>query len=157
MDCVKVNLNIQIQLQNMIIVRNKGKYDEIFSNLEQHGGKITGRVAKEEMLKSKLPNKVLGTVSLGTDTSCLLICNFVQIWRLADYDQDGMLDNEEFALAMHLIKVITELDINETENDILFHQVKVDGYNLPEVLPDHLIPPSHKHVNGKLEVTVEEE
>ena len=77
MDCVKVNLNIQIQLQNMIIVRNKGKYDEIFSNLEQHGGKITGRVAKEEMLKSKLPNKVLGTVSLGTDTSCLLICNFV--------------------------------------------------------------------------------
>ena len=68
-----------------------------------------------------------------------------------------MLDNEEFALAMHLIKVISELDINETENDILFHQVKVDGYNLPEVLPDHLIPPSHKHVNGKLEVTVEEE
>ena len=39
----------------------------------------------------------------------------------------------------------------------MYDQVKVDGYNLPEVLPDHLIPPSHKHVNGKLVVTVEEE
>lgn len=52
-----------------------------------------------------------------------------------------MLDNEEFALAMHLIKV------------------KCDGYNLPEQLPDHLIPPSHRKqadvTNGDTEVTEE--
>lgn len=44
--------------------------------------------AKSEMLKSKLPNSVLG-----------------KIWKLADIDKDGFLDADEFALAMHLIQV----------------------------------------------------
>ena len=37
-----------------------------------------------------------------------------------------MLDSDEFALAMHLIKV------------------KCDGHNLPDTLPDHLVPPSQR-------------
>lgn len=41
-------------------------------------------------------------------------------------DQDGFLDLEEFALAMHLIKV------------------KVEGNELPNILPDHLVPPSKR-------------
>ena len=49
-----------------------------------------------------------------------------KVWRLADHDEDGMLNDEEFALAMHLIKV------------------KCDGHNLPETLPDHLVPPSQR-------------
>ena len=49
-----------------------------------------------------------------------------KIWKLSDVDCDGFLDIEEFALAMHLINV------------------KIDGNELPNVLPDHLIPPSHK-------------
>jgi len=99
-----------------IVHRNKPKYDEIFSSLEQQNGKITGRVAKQEMVKSKLSNAVLG-----------------KIWRLSDADQDGLLDTDEFALAMHLI------------------QVKVDGFTLPEVLPPHLLPPSQRteQENGK--------
>lgn len=41
-----------------------------------------------EMIKSKLPNNVLG-----------------KIWKLADVDKDGMLDADEFALAMHLMNI----------------------------------------------------
>jgi hypothetical protein len=44
--------------------------------------------AKGEMVKSKLPNSVLG-----------------KIWKLSDIDKDGFLDADEFALAMHLINV----------------------------------------------------
>lgn len=40
------------------------------------------------MIKSKLPNNVLG-----------------KIWKLSDVDKDGMLDADEFSLAMHLINV----------------------------------------------------
>ena len=68
-----------------------------------------GRVAREELIKSKLPSKELG-----------------KIWRLADVDHDGLLDDEEFALAMHLIKV------------------KIEGHQIPDELPAHLIPPSHR-------------
>ena len=41
-----------------------------------------------EMIKSKLPNNVLG-----------------KIWKLADVDRDGMLDADEFSLAMHLMNI----------------------------------------------------
>ena len=67
------------------------------------------------MIKSKLPNNVLG-----------------KIWKLADVDKDGMLDSDEFALAMHLINV------------------KLDGFDLPDDLPGHLIPPTKRRVlNGR--------
>jgi hypothetical protein len=61
------------------------------------------------MVKSKLPNSVLG-----------------KIWNLSDINKDGFLDSDEFALAMHLINV------------------KLEGYDLPTTLPDHLIPPSKR-------------
>lgn len=65
--------------------------------------------AKSEMVKSKLPNSVLG-----------------KIWKLSDIDKDGLLDADEFALAMHLINV------------------KLNGHDLPPELPDHLVPPSKR-------------
>jgi EH domain-containing protein 1 len=61
---------------------------------------------KMEMMKSKLPNSVLG-----------------KIYGLADVDQDGLLDADEFALMMYLISI------------------KLDGHDLPSELPPHLIPP----------------
>jgi len=95
--------------RDWIVNRDKPKYDNVFNSLEQVEGKITGRVAREELIKSKLPSKELG-----------------KIWRLADVDHDGLLDDEEFALAMHLIKV------------------KIEGHQIPDELPAHLIPPSHR-------------
>jgi EH domain-containing protein 3 len=94
-----------------VVARDKPMYDEIFYTLSPVDGKITGANAKKEMVRSKLPNSVLG-----------------KIWKLADIDKDGMLDDEEFALANHLIKV------------------KLEGHELPNELPTHLLPPSKRKV-----------
>lgn len=66
--------------------------------------------AKQELIKSKLPNSVLS-----------------KIWKLSDVDGDGFLDSDEFALALHLINV------------------KLEGCELPTVLPEHLVPPSKRY------------
>lgn len=95
--------------EDWIVSRDKHRYDEIFFTLMPVNGKITGVNAKKEMMNSRLPNTVLG-----------------KIWKLADCDHDGMLDDEEFALAQHLIKV------------------KLEGYELPAELPHHLVPPAHR-------------
>lgn len=92
-----------------VVLKEKERYDDMFRALNPVDGKITGAAAKGEMVKSKLPNSVLG-----------------KVWKLADVDQDGMLDDEEFALAMHLISI------------------KVDGHDLPTSLPAHLIPPKQR-------------
>ncbi|XP_076971918.1 EH domain-containing protein 1 [Tamandua tetradactyla] len=92
-----------------VVGKDKPTYDEIFYTLSPVNGKITGANAKKEMVKSKLPNTVLG-----------------KIWKLADVDKDGLLDDEEFALANHLIKV------------------KLEGHELPADLPPHLVPPSKR-------------
>jgi len=92
-----------------IIDEKKHEYDVIFNNLKPNNGKLSGSDAKKEMVKSKLPNTALA-----------------KIWRLADHDNDGMLTDEEFALAMHLM------------------DLRAKNHGLPDVLPDHLIPPSQR-------------
>ncbi|XP_044741599.1 EH domain-containing protein 3 [Chrysoperla carnea] len=92
-----------------IIAKDKKQYDEMFNKLSPVDGKITGAAAKSQMVQSKLPNSVLA-----------------KIWKLSDIDKDGFLDDDEFALAMHLINI------------------KIDGHDLPTELPQHLIPPSKK-------------
>lgn len=68
-----------------------------------------GNVAREEMMKSKLPNSVLR-----------------RIWALSDIDNDGQLDKDEFALAMFLL------------------DHKLAGNDIPDVLPEKLVPPSKR-------------
>uniref|UniRef100_A0A8C5HW81 EH domain-containing protein 4-like n=1 Tax=Gouania willdenowi TaxID=441366 RepID=A0A8C5HW81_GOUWI len=103
--------------EDWIVSRDKHRYDEIFYTLMPVNGKITGVNAKKEMMNSRLPNTVLG-----------------KIWKLADCDHDGMLDDEEFALAQHLIKV------------------KLEGYELPNELPDHLVPPASQCQTSECEL-----
>ncbi|MBN3274310.1 EHD4 protein, partial [Polyodon spathula] len=95
--------------EDWIVARDKPKYDEVFYSLSPINGRISGANAKKELLSSKLPNSVLG-----------------KIWKLSDCDRDGMLDDEEFALAQHLIKI------------------KLEGFELPNELPAHLLPPAHR-------------
>ncbi|KAG7246870.1 hypothetical protein CRUP_023809, partial [Coryphaenoides rupestris] len=92
-----------------VVERLKPKYDEIFFSLCPRDGKVSGTKAKEWMVNTHLPSSVLA-----------------QVWRLADVDCDGMLDNEEFALAVHLI------------------EGKLEGHWLPRELPPHLVPPSKR-------------
>jgi len=49
-----------------------------------------------------------------------------KIWKLADCDKTGSLDNEEFALACFL------------------RDMKLAGEDLPSKLPKHFIPPSFR-------------
>lgn len=92
-----------------IVNKERTTYDAVFEALRPTEGKVSGASAKIEMVKSKLPNSVLG-----------------KIWKLADIDKDGSLDKDEFALAMHLINV------------------KLEGNDLPNELPEHLFPPSKR-------------
>ena len=94
-----------------VVSKDRYKYDEAFESLNPIDGKVTGAAAKSEMVRSRLPNSTLG-----------------KIWKLSDIDRDGMLDSDEFALAMHLVNI------------------KLEGHDLPNELPDHLVPPSKKGV-----------
>ncbi|XP_003744278.1 EH domain-containing protein 3 [Galendromus occidentalis] len=71
-----------------VVEKERARYDEVFESLNPIDGKISGQMAKDEMLKSKLPSVVLG-----------------KVWSLSDLDKDGQLDADEFALAMHLINI----------------------------------------------------
>jgi EH domain-containing protein 1 len=102
-------INAGVNEGDWIVDRTRKSSDESFMTLNPTNGKITGAAAKQELIKSKLPNSVLA-----------------KIWRLSDRDQDGYLDTDEWALANYLVKL------------------KLDGFELPNSLPDHLIPPSKR-------------
>ncbi|KAG8199414.1 hypothetical protein JTE90_000282 [Oedothorax gibbosus] len=87
-----------------VVEKDRFKFDAIFNRLNPVDGKITGAAAKSEMVKSKLPNTVLG-----------------KIWKLSDIDKDGQLDMDEFALAMHLLNV--KLEGHELPSELPEHLI----------------------------------
>lgn len=93
--------------EEWVVGKDRYKSDVIFESLKPINGKVSGASAKTELVKSKLPNTILG-----------------KIWKLSDIDQDGQLDMDEFALSMHLVTL------------------KLEGHEIPNELPPHLIPPS---------------
>lgn len=89
------------------------RFDEIFWSLDPTGSPptVNGAQVRSMMLESGLSAVVLKN-----------------IWDLADVDGNGLLDGEEFAVAMQLIK------LGRAEG----------GSAIPEVLPRTFIPPSKR-------------
>nr|XP_057928940.1 epidermal growth factor receptor substrate 15 isoform X3 [Doryrhamphus excisus] len=87
----------------------KLKFDSIFDSLGPVGGMLTGDKVKPVLLNSKLPVDILG-----------------RVWELSDIDRDGMLDRDEFSVAMYLVYRALE------------------GESVPMSLPPPLIPPSKR-------------
>jgi len=88
---------------------DKQTFDEIFYSLGPKNGKIAGNVAKDTL------------VNTGIDLSLLR-----KIWELSDFEKDGQLDADEFALALYLTECCKR------------------GGSVPDTLPLSLIPPSKR-------------
>ncbi|XP_014893848.1 epidermal growth factor receptor substrate 15 isoform X3 [Poecilia latipinna] len=84
----------------------KMKFDAIFESLGPVGGMLSGDKVKPVLLNSKLPVDILG-----------------RVWELSDLDRDGMLDRDEFSVAMFLVYRALE------------------GESVPMSLPPPLVPP----------------
>uniref|UniRef100_A0A665U6S3 Epidermal growth factor receptor pathway substrate 15 n=1 Tax=Echeneis naucrates TaxID=173247 RepID=A0A665U6S3_ECHNA len=87
----------------------KMKFDAIFDSLGPVGGMLSGDKVKPVLLNSKLPVDILG-----------------RVWELSDLDRDGMLDKDEFSVAMYLVYRALE------------------GEPVPMSLPPPLVPPSKR-------------
>ncbi|CAL8308227.1 unnamed protein product [Lota lota] len=93
----------------VVKAEEKMKFDTIFDSLSPVGGFLTGDKVKPVLLNSKLPLDVLG-----------------RVWELSDIDRDGMLERDEFAVAMYLVYRALE------------------GEPVPMSLPPPLVPPSKR-------------
>ncbi|XP_069088785.1 epidermal growth factor receptor substrate 15 [Pleurodeles waltl] len=101
-------------------VEEKTKYDVIFDSLSPVNGFLSGDKVKPVLLNSKLPVDVLG-----------------RVWELSDIDHDGLLDRDEFAVAMFLVYRALEKE------------------PVPMSLPPALVPPSKRKTNSSSSGTVQ--
>jgi len=88
----------------------KQGYDELFQSMGPINGCLSGAVARKPLMEC------------GVAMEDLRI-----IWDLSDFEKDGTLDADEFALAMFLCQ-----------------QVKA-GKPVPQSLDFQLVPPSKRH------------
>nr|CAG8442379.1 3165_t:CDS:2 [Entrophospora candida] len=96
----------------------KAQYKEIFKQWDATGlGYLTGDKAREIFLQSGLPQTDL-----------------MQIWHLSDPNNNGKLNQDEFAVAMHLI------------------YRKLNGYEIPTTLTAELIPPSTRDLTESVDM-----
>ncbi|XP_042272248.1 epidermal growth factor receptor substrate 15-like 1 isoform X1 [Thunnus maccoyii] len=100
---------VAIDIPWVVKPEEKMKFDSIFESLGPVGGMLTGDKVKPVLLNSKLPVDILG-----------------RVWELSDLDRDGMLDKDEFSVAMYLVYRALE------------------GEPVPMSLPPPLVPPSKR-------------
>jgi Ca2+-binding EF-hand superfamily protein len=100
----------------------KSKYDSIFKTWDPlNTGYIDGERARNIFSQSGLGDNVLA-----------------HIWGLADRDRHGKLNGDEFAVAMCLLYRYLAL----------FMKRKLAGQELPQNLPDELVPPSSRDMSS---------
>lgn len=92
-----------------IVEKFRTDADAFFNEHCAENGKLPRAEVRKELLKTGLPNHVLG-----------------EIYSLADIDEDGLLDKDEYALALYIVRL------------------KKEGFDLPSELPKHLVPPSKR-------------
>ncbi|XP_051232157.1 epidermal growth factor receptor substrate 15 isoform X4 [Dicentrarchus labrax] len=100
---------VAVDIPWVVKPEEKLKFDSIFDSLGPVGGILTGDKVKPVLLNSKLPVDILG-----------------RVWELSDIDRDGMLDRDEFSVAMYLVYRALE------------------GEPVPMSLPPPLVPPSKR-------------
>ncbi|XP_028259203.1 epidermal growth factor receptor substrate 15 [Parambassis ranga] len=100
---------VTIDIPWVVKPEEKMKFDSIFDSLGPVGGMLSGDKVKPVLLNSKLPVDILG-----------------RVWELSDLDRDGMLDKDEFSVAMYLVYRALE------------------GEPVPMSLPPPLVPPSKR-------------
>uniref|UniRef100_A0A4W5P9J9 Epidermal growth factor receptor pathway substrate 15 n=1 Tax=Hucho hucho TaxID=62062 RepID=A0A4W5P9J9_9TELE len=100
---------VSVDGQWVVKMEEKLKFDAVFDSLSPVSGMLSGEKVKPVLLNSKLPVDVLG-----------------RVWELSDLDRDGMLDRDEFAVAMYLVYRALE------------------GESVPMSLPAPLVPPSKR-------------
>ncbi|XP_076134119.1 epidermal growth factor receptor substrate 15 isoform X2 [Alosa pseudoharengus] len=106
----------------------KVKFDAIFESLSPVGGMLTGDKVKPVLLNSKLPVDVLG-----------------RVWELSDIDRDGMLDRDEFAVAMYLVyRALEKETVPMSLPPALVPLSKRKKSTTPPVMPLLPSPPSLK-------------
>jgi len=98
-----------------IKAQDKATFDEIFYSLNPKNGKISGNIARDTLINT------------GIDLALLR-----KIWELADFEKDGQLDADEFALALYLTELAKR------------------GAIVPDTLPVSLIPPSKRRYSPAL-------
>lgn len=112
-DLAAPNGNDSDEVKWAVTENAKKKWDAVFQSLAPTGTppSVTGTSARDVMLQSGLPQDALR-----------------KVWDLADVDKNGLLDEEEFAVAMTLIR-----------------RARADGISMiPEELPIEMIPPSRR-------------
>jgi len=84
-------------------------YSAIFDELSPVNGSISGTAVRDTLMSTGIPVESLR-----------------KIWELSDFEKNGMLDKEEFALALYLAESVKK------------------GMKVPDVLPKNYIPPSKR-------------
>ncbi|KAJ1966797.1 actin organization and endocytosis protein [Dispira parvispora] len=100
----------------VITTQERQRYNATFRQWDKSGsGYISGQDAKDVFSQSGLPQRDL-----------------MRVWQLADYQNHGKLNQDEFAVAMHLIFK------------------KLAGVDIPADLPDTLVPKSTRDLSDSI-------